>query len=589
MDREQTQHSGVALPTRRQLLVRLAFGGAALALSACTAAPAPSATTAPTAAPKPATTSAAAATTAPAGAANATAKPQAAPSTPAAQAATAGPTPKKGGTFTAIMDSDAPSLNPMTSQVLQTFYTTNQIFDTLVKYDKDFNPIPWLAKSWNISPDGKTFSFDLASGVKWHDGTPFTSADITYTFKEAGPQYSNTYTLVMKDLQDIDDSQPDKVTFRFSQPVGSLMAYLGDPNFNILPKHIYSGSDPRNNPANSQPVGTGPFKFKEWTHGDHLTLERNPDYWQSGLPYVDQVVFRFVNNPAAAVSSLEQGGASMVITQIQPIDAQRLKNSPKVAITSPSVLARTLDLWPNMRNGPLAKLEVRQALSYAVDRDRMVSDIAFGQTQTARGPIGSLSPYFDKSLPPLTRDVAKANQLLDQAGFPRPAGGTRFPLNLRVVSSQDQFVKSSEIIKENLAEVGIAVNINAAETTTTLDAIFKQWDFDVAVYSMPLGPEPSLQLPAWLGTVGQNHAYFSNAEGYSNKMVDDLTDQAQRTVDRNERATMYNKIQQQIMADLPLIPLWEPIFISGYGKEWVNAFTAPDDRYLSFASTWSSA
>ena len=146
-------------------------------------------------------------------------------------------------------------------------------------------------------------------------------------------------------------------------------------------------------------------------------------------------------------------------------------------------------------------------------------------------------------------------------------------------------MSTAQIVKENLADVGISVNIIAAEVTTTLEAIFKKWDFDLAVYSMPLGPEPSLQLPAWLGTAGINHAYFSNAEGYSNSTVDDLTAQAQQTVSMAERNDIYGKIQRQIMADLPLIPLWEPILQSAYRNSYVNAFLAPDDRYLSFATT----
>jgi peptide/nickel transport system substrate-binding protein len=96
------------------------------------------------------------------------------------------------------------------------------------------------------------------------------------------------------------------------------LASLGDRNFNILPNHIFAGLDPKRNPANSQPVGTGPFKFNDWVHGDHLTVDRNPDFWESCLPHVDQSVFRFVNNPAAAVASLEQGGASFVMTMIPP-------------------------------------------------------------------------------------------------------------------------------------------------------------------------------------------------------------------------------------------------------------------------------
>jgi peptide/nickel transport system substrate-binding protein len=489
-----------------------------------------------------------------------------------------------GGTFVVALDADAPTLNPMVSQVNQTFWTCNQIFDTLVKYDNNFKPIPWLAKSWTVSPDGKTYEFEMNTNIKWHDGTPFSNDDIVYTFQEAGPKYSNTYGLVMKNLTSIDGSDPSKIVFAFSKPVGALMSYLGDPNFNVLPKHLFAGTNPATSAVNSKPVGTGPFMFKEWVKGDHLTLVKNPNYWQAGLPHFDTLIFRTVSNPTAAVSALKQSGVNFVMTEVPPVSAQALKSSSSITTLAPSVLARTLNLWPNLRSKTLSNLQVRQALSLVVDRPRMVTDIAFDQTTTARGPIGSKSPYFDKSLPELKQDVAKANSMLDAAGFPK-TNGTRFSLNLRVVSSQAQFVRTAQIVKENLADVGISVNIIAAETTTTLDAIFKNWDFDLAVYSMPLGPEPALQLPAWLGAAGINHAYYSNAEGYTNTTVDDLAAQAQQTADTSARSAIYNKIQQQIMVDLPLIPLWEPVLISAYSNDYGNAFLAPDDRYLSFATT----
>lgn len=488
-----------------------------------------------------------------------------------------------GGTFVVAIAAEPATLNPMLSQALATFYPANQIFDTLVKYNEKFEPIPWLARSWKVAPDGKTFEFEIAQNVKWHDGTPFTNDDIVFTFKEMGPKFSNTYSLVMRDLVDIEAGTPGKITFKFSKPVGAFLSYLGDPNFNILPKHIYSGSDPTQNPKNFEPVGTGPFMLKEWVRGDRLTLVKNPNYWQPGLPHFDTLIMRRVPNASASVSALEQGSIQLVISEVPPVTALQLKGSKTIATLAPSVLARTLNLWPNLRNKPLSELPVRQALSLAMDRPRMVSNIGFDQTVTARGPIGSRSPYMDKSLPELKRDVAKANQMLDAAGYPRK-DGTRFSLNLRVVSNNAQFVATSQIVKENLADVGVNVNIIAAEQTTTLDAIFKRWDFDVAVYTMPLGPEPALQLPAWLGTIGINNAYFSNAQGYSNKIVDDLTAEAQTMTDVAARTAIYNKIQQQIMADLPLIPLWEPVTISGYRTEFGNVFDAPDDRYLSLAN-----
>jgi peptide/nickel transport system substrate-binding protein len=500
-------------------------------------------------------------------------------------APTASGEPTPGGTMVVAVAADPPSLNPMTSQALATWYVSNQILETLVKYDEDFAPQPSLASSWEANDEGTVYSFTLEEDVTWHDGEPFTADDVVYTFSEAGPQYSNTYKLVMKDLESV-TADGNVVTFTFSQPVGSFMSYVGDPNFSILPRHIYQGTDVMTNPANMAMVGTGPYVLDEWVQGDHLSLTRNEDYWQDGLPYLDEVVFRPVSNPATAIASLQSGDIDFIMSSIPPVNAQTLQTDDSIVLTSPSVMARTLDLWFNLREAPFDDPQVREAINIAVDRQRMVDSIAFGQTSTARGPIGSTSPYFDDELPEIERDLETAGELLDDAGFPEQSDGTRFSMTLRVSTSNDQFVRTAEVVRENLSDIGIDVEVIAAENTATLDAIFTNWDFDAAIYSMPLGPEPSLQLPAWLGEAGINHAYFSNAGGYVNAEVDALTAEAQQTVDVDERTALYAEIQQLVMADLPMVPLWEPVFITGYGTSYQNAFVAPDDRYLTFATTY---
>jgi peptide/nickel transport system substrate-binding protein len=497
-------------------------------------------------------------------------------------------TPKKGGSLVISLDSDPATLNPITTQVNQTYWVSNQIFDTLLRYDKSFNPTPGLARSWTVSSDGKTYKFTLAENVKWHDGTPFTSADVAFTYQTLGPKYNPNYTAVFKYLASIDASKPNEITLQFSQPSGALLSFLGDPNFNILPKHIFSQGDPKANPANSNPVGTGAFKFKEWMRGDHITLVRNDNYWEQGFPYFDQLTFQITANAAAATSALERGDIGFVLIQIQPVDGKRLSNSSVLKVVSPSVLARTLDLWPNLRNPILNDLKVRQAISLAINRPRMVTDIAFGTTKPARGPLGSRSPYFDSTLPTLSRDIQKANQMLDDAGRKKGSDGTRFTVKLRVVATVDQFVKTAQLVKENLADVGINVNIIAAETTTTLDAVFNKWDFDFAVYSVPLGPEPSLTWSQYFGSGSISHAAFSNAEAYSNPEFDGLVAQSQVAVDKAARKKIYDQLQQIVMKDLPTIPLWEPLFLSGYRNEFANAFTQPDDRYIRFLGAWKA-
>ena len=507
-------------------------------------------------------------------------------SSPASPNTAATGEPTQGGTMVVAVSADPPSLNPMTSQALATWYVSNQILETLVKYDENFEPQPGLASSWEVNDEGTVYSFTLQEGVTWHDGEPFTADDVIYTFNDAGPEYSNTYKLVMNDLESV-TAADNVVTFTFSQPVGSFMSYVGDPNFSILPKHIYEGTDVTTNPTNMAMIGTGPYVLDEWVQGDHLTLVRNEDYWQDGYPYLDSLIFRPVSNPATAVASLQSGDVDFIMSAIPPVNAQALESDENVVLDSPSVMARTLDLWFDLREAPFDDVRVREAVSLALDRQRMVDSIAFGQTSTARGPIGTTSPYFDEDLPEIEQDLEAAGDLLDDAGYPLD-GDTRFTMELRVSTANDQFVRTAELVRENLSDIGIDVEVVAAENTATLDAVFTNWDFEAAIYSMPLGPEPSLQLPAWLGETGINHAFFSNAGGYTNPEVDALTLEAQATVDVDERTALYGEIQEIVMADLPMVPLWEPVFISGYRSEFGNAFTAPDDRYLTFTTTYLS-
>jgi peptide/nickel transport system substrate-binding protein len=255
-------------------------------------------------------------------------------------------------------------------------------------------------------------------------------------------------------------------------------------------------------------------------------------------------------------------------------------------VLAPSVAARIIALWPNLRVAPVNSLRVREALSLAADRPRMVEQIALGQATTARAPIASTSPYFDATLPEMKRDVAEANRLLDAAGLKRGSDGVRFTLRLLHVATFQDFARTAAILKENLEEVGIRVNIVAGELTTTLDAIFKNWDFDVAVYSGLMGPEPGVRWLAWFTGEGINRAYFTNATGYQNRRVDRLVKESTSIVDKTKRTATYREIQRIIMSDLPMIPLWEPKFISAYRAELENAFLQPDELYINFARTW---
>lgn len=500
--------------------------------------------------------------------------------------ATAAPAPRRGGTLYVGLDADPATLNPMINETSQVFIVANQIYDTLINYDEKFNPVPRLATSWNASADGKTFTFNLARNVHWHDGRPFSSADVKFTFETLGPRYSATYASVFGALESVQTPDGNTVILRFKEPSAALLSFLGFPGLSIYPRHIWESGDARANPATLRPIGTGAFKLAEWIRGDHVTLVRNDSYFQRELPYLDQIIYRVIPSNAVQISALERGELHAVLSRVSSIDARRLRESASIKVLAPSVAARIIALWPNLRIAPLNSLRVREALSLAADRARMVEQIALGQATTARAPIASTSPYFDTTLPELKRDVAEANRLLDAAGLKRGGDGVRFTLRLLHVATFQDFARTAAILKENLEEVGVRVNIVSGELTTTLDAIFKNWDFDVAVYSGLMGPEPGVRWLAWFTSEGINRAYFTNATGYQNRRVDRLVKESTGIVDKGKRTATYREIQRIIMGDLPMIPLWEPKFISAYRAELESAFTQPDELYINFARTW---
>lgn len=500
--------------------------------------------------------------------------------------ATAAETPKRGGALVAILDADPPTLNSIISNANQVFFASKPLFDTLVEYDPDFNMRPLLAKSWKISPDARRYEFDLVTNARWHDGKPVTSEDVKFTL-EYGIKNSSIVKSVFGALESVSASDPHKVVLTFSKPAATAFALLGDPVLNILPKHVYdTPGDPRQHPANLKPVGSGPFRLKEWVRGDHLTLERNPQYWRSGEPYLDQVIFRIIPNPSVAMAMLESGEAGYFPQQVQAVDAARLRGSSTVKIDFKSIAHSTIVASLNLRRAPLDKPEVRNALSLAADRERMVQQVGLGQGRVASGVVASNSWYHDKSLKPLTRDVARANALLDAAGLKRGADGKRFKVRLLHVASFLPFARTAQVLKENWDEIGVDTEIVGGELSTTLQAVFRDWNFDVAVYSVFMGPEVDRRANQFYGTASINKSFFSNAMGYSNPQVDGLIQEASSVVDRRKRTEVYAKIQRLIRADMPTVPLWEDQQLSAYRTDVENVFPYPDARFVTFREAW---
>ena len=499
--------------------------------------------------------------------------------------ASAADTPRKGGTVIFTLGGDPPWVNPILSTGIPEGVTGCIIYEGLTQATTAGGIEPKLAKSWSVSPDGKTYSFDLVK-ANWHDGKPFTSADVKFSLIEGSSKYAAAFAPAGRAIESIETPAPDKVIIKLKYPFGPLLATLGcSLRGAILPAHIYQGTEIPKNPANTtNPVGTGPFKLAEWKRGDHLRYVRNNDYWDPKKPYLDGVIGKIIPQPAARVQALIAGEVDYVSDYyLAPNDYAQVKASAKHELME-AIQPPTIDLmFLNNNRKPLDDKRVRQALLMATDREYLV------KTGYLAGEVGTMpftnrlpwaaDPNIDyRKMYPL--DPARANALLDEAGLKRGADGIRFKFDL--VYSADEVAPPlvATAIKSMWRAVGVDVNNVANERTTYAKRVFVDRDFDGMLTGYTSYDDPGLGLARIFVTSSINQL-FGNASGYSNPKVDELFQKGEQTTGQEARGAFYKQVQAILAEDLPVLNLHEKIV---YDARSLKLKGPMKDNY--FANSW---
>ncbi len=273
---------------------------------------------------------------------------------------------KRGGTLVLLVQPEPPNLAPHVSTSAPIGMVTAKVYDGLLEYDFDLKPLPGLAKSWTVTPDGRTITFKLQENVKWHDGKPFTSADVQYSIlevlKKVHPRGASTF----KEVTAVETPDASTVVFKLDRPAPYLMMALSGYESPIVPKHLIEGTDVRKNDLLNKPVGTGPFKFVEWQRGQFARLDRNPDYWKRGQPYLDRIVARFITDSATRTAALETGEAHIGgFGAIPYSDVVALAKKTHIEVTRKGyeMSSPIVELGFNTRKPPFNNEKVRQALA----------------------------------------------------------------------------------------------------------------------------------------------------------------------------------------------------------------------------------
>jgi len=498
-------------------------------------------------------------------------------------------TPVRGGTLNFVVTPEPTALVDLATTATNVLKVSAKVVEGLLEYDFSLQPKPSLATSWDISDDSRKYVFHLRHGVKWHDGQPFTSADVAYslqTLRQVHPRAKTTFANVTA----ITTPDPYTVVITLSKPAPYLIKAFSSSETPIVPRHLYEGSDPLTNPANNAPIGTGPFRFVKWVRGSYIEYARNDDYWDKGKPFLDKIVVKIITDPAARTVAFEDGSIDLSGDTPVPLsDLARLKNSPKLALDSRGYefQAGVTRIEFNLDNPVLKNLQVRQAIASAIDREVIRKVIFYGYATPLASPIIPSSPYYDPAPTPYPYDVERANALLDAAGFPRKADGTRFALTVDPLPIGELPARTAAYVKSALARVGIAVTVRSQDLPAYLKRIYTDRDFDFSINGMSNLFDPVVGV-ARLYTTGnfRRGVPFTNGSHYSNPQIDRLFAQAAEETDEAKRKQLFSQIQQILERDLPDLNLVAPRYLTVYSRAVHNHTTGPDGVSASFADVW---
>lgn len=506
-----------------------------------------------------------------------------------------GQEPRRGGVLVVAADTEPRNLNPALVASNGVFYVASKVIEPLAEMAYGEPGLtPRLALAFEGAPDGRSVTFRLRPGVRFHDGRPFTSADVAYCALELWKKHQNLGRVVFKDLEAVDTPDPLTAIFRFASPTPLQLVENALPALTaVVPRHLFEGTDPLSNPHNQKLVGTGPFRFVEHRPGQFYRLERNPDHWDAPKPWLDGIVYRVLPDRGAIAAALEAGEIQLAAFSAVPLaDMKRLEKLPGIAVIDKGYEGITYQLTVeiNHRRKELADVRVRQAIAHAIDPNFVVERIFLGWAKPATGPI----PRFDRrfytaDVPTYAYDPKRAEALLDEAGLPRGPNGVRFSVELLPAPWFEQTRQMGDYLRQALKAVGIEAKLVVKDPAGHQKAVYTDHAFDLAIGSPVYRNDPAISTTILYQGGLPPGVPFSNQYGYADPAMDELIARAARTLDPAERAELYRRFQRLAAEQLPLIPVVEFTFLTVASRRVRGVADNPRWATSHWADTWLEA
>lgn len=498
--------------------------------------------------------------------------------------------PQRGGVLRMLLNVEPPSLCSAVNSSLWIACLSTKMMEGLVAYDLDMKMRPLLAESWEFNPEGTVLRFNLRRNAKWHDGAPFTSADVKFSVEEVWKKLHPRARTTMAAVQTVDTPDAHTAVFRLSHPAPVIFSFLNSYEAQVVPKHVFGGGDILQNPALSAPVGTGPFMFKEWRKGQFVEMVRNPNYWDAGKPYLDGVIARMVADGGSRVAAFESGEVMYAPFNPAPTsDVARLRGNPNLVVETRGYdfFAPVQAMEINQRVKPLDDVRVRQAIRHAIDSNFVAENVWFGLAAPAMGMLQQASPFRATDLAPLNYDTGRANALLDEAGLKRPsARENRFSIRL-LHGMTGENPRTAEYVRQAMARVGIEVKLESADLGTFIRRIYTDRDFDLTINTLFLSPDPYMGLQRIANpTQAIKGTPFGNAGGYENAAATAKWQEAGREPNLEKRRALFQEVQRLLWRDLPILYLVEQKFFTLHNRRFHGHTKQADSPYDTFADAW---
>jgi len=487
---------------------------------------------------------------------------------------------RTGGTLRVAIDGDPPTMDPHRSQAYVDRQIYQSLYDKLVDTDERLRIVPKLATSWTISADGKLATFKLRQGVRFHDGTPFNAEAAEYNFRRMlfDPKYPSFRKSELRPVTKVNIVDAYTIQLVLSQPYSPLLYALTDrAGMMVSPTAAeQAGLD-----YGLHPVGTGPFLYVERVLQDHITLRRNPHYWQQGRPYLDAITYRVFIDDNARVSNMKSGDVDIVslvpLPQVKTLGQQAAQPGSTFRLIERGPIAWTA-LALNVTKPPFNNASLRQAMLAAVDQRAIAGAVLQGAAYPAYSFFPNGTPAYDASWTLPARNVAAAKAKLQEGGS---SGGLAFTI---VSPAAGQLSSVLQAVQSMVADAGIQMKIDVIEGTEYVTQVVKLQP-QATIVTWSGRPDPDFDIYPFITQSGIGSLNYS---GYASPKVQDLLDSARAEYDIAKRRAVYAEITKLLAQDAPYVPLYFPREYKLVSPK-LQGFVDQPDGMMRFHEAWLSA